>query len=74
MNFIRRNYDDPKTDKTLANHRNTIYWQSDVVTDKNGHASFEYYNAGSPGIYRVTIEGIGLEGNLGRRVYSYRIE
>jgi hypothetical protein len=72
--FYNPQYDDPKTDKTLANLRNTIYWQPDLVTDKTGHASFEYYNSGSPGTYRVTIEGIGVNGNLGRRVYRYKVE
>jgi hypothetical protein len=72
--FYSPRYDNPKTDKTLANLRNTIYWQPDLVTDKNGHASFEYYNAGSPGTYRITIEGIGPDGNLGRQVYRYKVE
>jgi hypothetical protein len=72
--FYSPQYDDKNTNKTLANLRNTIYWQPDLVTNKEGHTSFEYYNAGSPGTYRVTIEGIGTDGNLGRLVYRYKVE
>ncbi|MBS1504123.1 MAG: TonB-dependent receptor plug domain-containing protein, partial [Bacteroidetes bacterium] len=38
--------------------RSTIYWQPELATDKNGNASFEYYNADGTGTYRVVIEGI----------------
>lgn len=72
--FYSPQYDDPKINKVLANLRNTIYWQPNLVTDQTGHASFEYYNAGSPGTYRVVIEGIGADGNLGRRVYRYQVK
>lgn len=72
--FYSPQYDDPKTNKTLANLRNTIYWQPDLVTDQTGYASFEYYNAGSPGTYLVVVEGIGTDGNLGRKVYRYKVE
>jgi len=72
--FYSPQYDDPQTNKALADLRSTIYWQPNVITDKSGHASFEYYNAGSPGSYRVVIEGIDADGNLGRQVYRYKVQ
>jgi len=54
--------------------RTTIYWNPKVVTDKNGVASFEYFNADGKGTYRAIIEGIDSNGNIGRTVYRYKVE
>ncbi|GAA3981142.1 carboxypeptidase regulatory-like domain-containing protein [Mucilaginibacter dorajii] len=54
--------------------RRTIYWNPDLVTDKDGSASFDYFNANGKGNYRVVIEGIDENGNLGRGVYVYKVE
>jgi TonB-dependent SusC/RagA subfamily outer membrane receptor len=57
-----------------ADLRTTIFWKPDVVTDKDGNASFEYYNADGQGTYRVVVEGIDDKGNIGRQVYRYQVE
>jgi hypothetical protein len=54
--------------------RSTIYWKPELQTDKNGNASFDFYNADGTGNYRVVIEGIDEKGNLGRRVYRYKVK
>ncbi|MGZ3872400.1 MAG: TonB-dependent receptor plug domain-containing protein [Mucilaginibacter sp.] len=72
--FYSPQYDDPKTNQTVADLRTTIYWKPNVITDKTGHAFFEYYNAGSAGTYRVIIEGIDGSGHLGRQVYRYTVK
>ena len=54
--------------------RSTIYWDPDIITDKDGKASFEFYNADTKGTYRVVIEGIDDNGNIGRQVYRYKVE
>jgi hypothetical protein len=72
--FYSPQYYDPKVNKSLADLRSTIYWQPNVITDKTGHTSFEYYNAGSPGTYRVIVEGIDVDGNLGHALYRYKVE
>ncbi|HVW13594.1 MAG TPA: TonB-dependent receptor plug domain-containing protein [Mucilaginibacter sp.] len=71
--FYSPKYDvDPNT--TRPDLRSTIYWQPELATDKNGNASFEYYNADGTGTYRVVIEGIDDKGNIGRQVYRYKVE
>lgn len=72
--FYSPQYDDPKTNQPVADLRTTIYWKPDINTNKNGHAFFEYYNAGTPGVYRVIIEGIDGDGHIGREVYRYKVE
>jgi len=54
--------------------RATIYWNPDVVTDRDGMASLNFYNADGKGNYRVIIEGIDDNGNVGRSVYTYKVE
>jgi len=63
-----------KDSSKQGGERKTIYWNPDIVTDKDGKATFEYFNAGTPGTYRVVIEGIDGDGNLGRQVFRYKVE
>ena len=76
--YKAREFYSPKYESTIpgkfADLRTTIYWKPDVITDKDGNASFEYYNADGKGNYRVVIEGIDDKGNLGRQVYRYKVE
>jgi hypothetical protein len=71
--FYSPQYDDPKTNKSVANLRTTVYWNPEVVTDKDGNASIEFYNA-AKGSYRVVVEGIDNDGKIGRLVYRYAVE
>jgi hypothetical protein len=76
--YKAREFYSPKYESTapgkFADLRTTIYWKPEVVTDKDGKATFEYYNADGKGNYRVVIEGIDDKGNLGRQVYRYKVE
>jgi hypothetical protein len=54
--------------------RTAIYWKPDMITDKDGNATISFFNADTKGIYRLTIEGIDVDGNLGRQVYTYTVE
>lgn len=72
--FYSPKYDDPKTNAGIADLRSTIYWKPNLVTDKDGHTSFEFFNADAKGTYRIVVEGIDNDGNLGRVVYRYKVE
>ncbi|HVS93508.1 MAG TPA: TonB-dependent receptor plug domain-containing protein [Mucilaginibacter sp.] len=76
--YKAREFYSPKYDvnpsSTHPDLRSTIYWQPELATDKDGNASFEYYNADGTGTYRVVIEGIDDKGNIGRQVYRYKVE
>jgi TonB-dependent SusC/RagA subfamily outer membrane receptor len=73
-----REFYSPKYESGITyNHpdlRSTIYWKPELVTDKDGNASFDFYNADSIGSYRVVIEGIDEKGNIGRGVYRYKVD
>ncbi|MEB0303296.1 TonB-dependent receptor, partial [Mucilaginibacter sp. 5C4] len=74
--YRSRMFYSPKYDvenrQTLADLRTTIYWKPNIVT-VGGKSSVDYFNAGK-GNYRVVIEGIDSEGNIGRQVLRYKVE
>lgn len=72
--FYTPKYGHPKKDNEQPDLRTTVYWNPDVITDKDGKASLEYFNNDAKGVYRVVVEGIDDEGNLGRGVYRYKVE
>ncbi|MDO3624841.1 TonB-dependent receptor plug domain-containing protein [Mucilaginibacter sp. BT774] len=76
--YVAREFYSPKYEvNTKINKpdlRSTIIWISELRTDKDGKAMFEYYNADGPGTYRVVAEGIDDKGNIGRTVYRYQVK
>jgi hypothetical protein len=58
----------------LPDLRETVYWNPNIITDKDGLATIEYLNNDAKGTYRVVVEGIDDNGNLGRQVYKYKVE
>ena len=77
--YKAREFYSPKYDHLAENNkrtdlRSTIYWKPDLVTDDQGNVNFEFYNADGTGTYKITIEGIDKNGNLGHRVYRYKVE
>jgi hypothetical protein len=71
--FYSPKYDPAKPVNTVDN-RKTIYWNPNIITDAKGKSSFEYFNADGKGAFRVVIEGIDADGNLGRAVYRYKVQ
>ncbi|MGZ3757674.1 MAG: TonB-dependent receptor plug domain-containing protein, partial [Mucilaginibacter sp.] len=54
--------------------RSTIFWKPDILTDKDGKASFNFLNGVNKSTYRVVIEGIDSDGRLGYQVLKYHVE
>jgi hypothetical protein len=68
-------YNDPKTDKTIADYRSTIYWNPNVVTDHNsGTTTLSFFAADLPGKYRVVLEAVTEKNEAVRSVYYLSIE
>lgn len=72
--FYSPKYDYTNISSKQPDLRSTIYWKPEVKTDKDGNASSDYYNADATGVYKVVIEGIDNNGNIGRLVYSYKVK
>lgn len=54
--------------------RSTIYWNPKVITNATGDTVVEYFNADGKGTYRAVIEGVDVNGNVGRFVYRYTVK
>jgi len=72
--FYSPKYDHPMENDNHKDLRTTVYWKPELLTDKDGNASFEYYNADGHGTYRVIVEGIDGSGDIGRLLYRYKVE
>jgi hypothetical protein len=73
-NFYSPVYEGSTAARNEPDARATIYWNPDIVTDKDGNASFDFFNADGKGIYRLVIEGIDEAGNIGRSVVTYKVQ
>ena len=58
----------------IPDKRTAVYWTPNVVTGANGNFKAEFFNSDSKGNYKVVLEGIDDNGNLGRAVYRYKVE
>ncbi|MCD2258377.1 TonB-dependent receptor plug domain-containing protein [Psychroserpens luteolus] len=51
--------------------RQTIYWNPVVQTDANGQAEVEFYNNDAITSFKITTEGVGFNGMIGRQEETY---
>jgi len=61
----------PNSPKDL---RSTIYWNPNIITNKEGKATLDYFNADGVGDYKVIVEGINADGKIGRTVFRYTVK
>ncbi len=61
--FYSPNYETSPTDR--PDHRATIYWNPDIISDSEGKAKFSFYTTDDPGSMLLRIEGISNDGKPG---------
>ena len=57
--FYSPKYDNPANSRDGVDLRSTIYWNPAVITDKNGSASFDFFNADGTGNEQGHAEILG---------------
>jgi len=72
--FYSPDYSNRLTNTQLPDLRSTIYWKPNIITNSQGKAGIDFFNADGTGNYRVIVEGLGPDGKLGRQVYSYTVK
>jgi hypothetical protein len=65
---------DVKTSERNSDFRSAIYWNPTLVANKDEPLNFNFYTSDVKGNYRVTVEGVDEEGNLGRQVLRFKVE
>lgn len=53
------------TEKRIPDFRNTLYWNPDLRTNKNGKTSMEFYTSDESAEYTITVEGMSAGGKSG---------
>jgi TonB-dependent SusC/RagA subfamily outer membrane receptor len=72
--FYSQNYSDPAINSTISDLRTTIYWNPNVISDTTGKASVEFYNSDGKGNYKAIVEGINIDGSIGRQIFRYSVK
>ena len=72
--FYSPNYDDPSINVKIPDLRTTIYWNPTIQSDSTGKASIEYFNADGTGNYKAIVEGINIDGSIGRKIFRYSVK
>ncbi|MCY1509634.1 hypothetical protein D9M68_439860 [compost metagenome] len=67
--FYAPRYDTQKESAT-TDYRSTLFWKPDLITGEDGKTIFDFYTSDESGRYRVTLEGVGTNGEL-TRIISY---
>ena len=62
-----------KSPLVLSDLRSAIFWEPDIITDKDGKAVVSFYSADRPGTYTMMIEGSDMNGNIGIKKDKIRI-
>ena len=72
--FYSPNYDDPAINAKIPDLRTTIYWNPNVISDTTGKANIEFFNSDGTGNYKAIVEGININGSIGRKVFRYSVK
>ncbi len=72
--FYSPKYEDKQQPSERSDFRSTVYWNPMVTTNKDGKASLSFYNSDDITQFRVSVEGFGNEGQIGRSEYKYFIQ
>jgi len=68
--FYSPKYDTERPEHQKADHRATLHWQPDIITDAEGKAKVEFYTTDLKSIININIEGITSSGVVGVKSMS----
>jgi MG2 domain len=60
-------------DKHIPDFRNTLYWEPDSHTGKDGKAEVEFFTSDESSDYEIVVEGISSDGSKGYSTASFRV-
>ena len=63
--FYQPNYDLPSSNHDLPDLRNTLLWEPKVQIGSSGMHTLEFFTGDISGRYKVVVEGVSPDGELG---------
>ena len=64
--FYSPDYSIPNKTAPVSDFRSTLFWAPNLKIDSSGIAHFHFYNSDDAKRFRVIIEGMDAQGNVGR--------
>ncbi len=58
----------------IPDFRNTLYWNPELRTAKDGKTAFEFFTSDEPGDYTIIVEGFAADGSMGKSEIHFRVE
>lgn len=71
--FYEPVYDTYEQLNGFPDYRNTLYWKSDIITDKNGEAEISFYCSDINTHFKGVIEGVSGTGLLGTHSFQFYV-
>jgi hypothetical protein len=71
--FYSPKYDDPNNNNKKPDLRATIFWQPNVITDKDGNAVISFFNADHTTDIDICLEGISSSGDPLNAYSTYQV-
>ncbi|MFD2553639.1 TonB-dependent receptor plug domain-containing protein [Sphingobacterium tabacisoli] len=72
--FYKPVYDVEDGNKLSRDLRTTIHWEPNIVADKSGKASFDFFTADGKGRYVIIVEGLDLSGRILRKLVEFEVD
>ncbi|RZK92512.1 MAG: hypothetical protein EOO98_02860 [Pedobacter sp.] len=62
--------------KNISNKdlRKAVYWNPHVITSTDKKTEISFFNSDYTGKYKIVIEGINADGQIGRAVYNFEVK
>ncbi|MBX3241661.1 MAG: hypothetical protein KIT80_11805 [Chitinophagaceae bacterium] len=68
-------YDTPEQQESrLADYRNLLFWNPDVITGKDGSARVSFYTSDLSGTYKAVLQGMSAEGRAGSYTFTFDVK
>lgn len=71
--FFKPQYEGSPKQELRRDLRTTIAWEPNLVTDKNGKVNFDFFTSDEPGTYKVTVEGVNMDGKIAHVDYFIEV-
>ena len=71
--FYNPIYTKEEQEYSFPDFRNTLYWNPEVITDKNGEASITFHCSDLDANFIGIIEGVGVNGLLGNHSFEFKV-
>jgi len=58
----------------MADRRNLLYWAPNITLTGQEKKSIEFYSSDEPGIYKIVIQGMSVDGRVGSAATSFEVK